>query len=368
MKQKQLLKKALAGIFACAVIVSSTLPMAGQNPSQFPTAITASASSCCSFDQETGVLTLSGNINKAEVQQYKNMAKTVRTVGAIFPADSSEMFRGFKYATSIDLSGANTRKVTNISYMFTGCSKVPSLNLGTFSTVNCTNMRGMFSGCEKIKHLNLNNFSTSRVTDMSEMFWCCHSLEDVDLSSFNTCSVTDMNHMFCACNVLQDIVFWRWNTDKVKNMSEMFSYSVIDYFDIRAFSSTTNVTKMSHMFCDCQNLTEMNLKGLDTSNVTNMEWMFNCCSSLTSLDLSKFNTRKVKKMAYMFSQCLNLRTIYASNQFETLSVTYAPNWKEMFQSCGNLVGGNGTKFDPTKTGRGYARIDKPGQKGYFTEK
>ena len=67
----------------------------------------------------------------------------------------------------------------------------------------------------------------------------------------------------------------------------------------------------------------------------------------------------------MFENCSNLRTIYVGEGWSTAAVV---NSKNMFDNCTSLVGGNGTTFDASHTDKEYARIDKPGQPGYFTEK
>ena len=71
----------------------------------------------------------------------------------------------------------------------------------------------------------------------------------------------------------------------------------------------------------------------------------------------------------MFSNCSSLRTIYVSNKWNLEKVVdfeYSRN--KFFAECKSLVGGNGTKFNSSITGKTYARIDKPGQPGYFTYK
>ena len=39
----------------------------------------------------------------------------------------------------------------------------------------------------------------------------------------------------------------------------------------------------------------------------------------------------------------------------------------MFSLCNSLVGGNGTLFDGDHVDKEYARIDKEGTPGYFTD-
>ena len=71
-------------------------------------------------------------------------------------------------------------------------------------------------------------------------------------------------------------------------------------------------------------------------------------------------------MSYMFYYTANLKTIYASDKFNTANVTDSSN---MFKEATNLVGGSGTKYDSTKTDKTYARIDGgTSNPGYFTAK
>ena len=122
---------------------------------------------------------------------------------------------------------------------------------------------------------------------------------------------------------------------------------------------------MTAMFYGCSGLTTLDLSGWNTANVTYMSNMFYNCSSLSSLDLSAWNTGNVTTMSNMFRGCSSLTTIYAGSGWSTESVTDS-GW--MFDGCTSLVGGNGTEYDASHTDAEYARIDRPGQPGYFTEK
>ena len=51
-----------------------------------------------------------------------------------------------------------------------------------------------------------------------------------------------------------------------------------------------------------------------------MESMFAGCSGLTGLDLSSFYTDQLQFMDKMFYNCSGLKTIYATNNFVTVSV------------------------------------------------
>ena len=89
-------------------------------------------------------------------------------------------------------------------------------------------------------------------------------------------------------------------------------------------------------------------------------------SKLKTIDLSSFNTKNVKYMGSMFENSSNLKTIYASNNFDTSNVTSGSN---IFKGCTSLVGGAGTTYNSGRVIKTYARIDGgTSSPGYFTLK
>ena len=121
---------------------------------------------------------------------------------------------------------------------------------------------------------------------------------------------------------------------------------------------------MSSMFFSSQ-ATTLDLSNFDTSNVSNMSSMFSS-SQATTLDVSNFDTSKVTDMSKMFYNSTKLKTIYASNKFNTDAVTSSI---EMFTHSTNLVGGSGTTYNSSYTDKTYARIDGgTSNPGYFTSK
>ena len=73
-----------------------------------------------------------------------------------------------------------------------------------------------------------------------------------------------------------------------EDCSYLFSSSM---YEIKLSNlDTSNVTNMSHMFYQCNNLEELDLSEFDTSNVTDMSYMFYDCTVLEELDVSNFDT------------------------------------------------------------------------------
>jgi len=221
-------------------------------------------------------------------------------------SDSSYFFEDLTNLQSLDVTGLNTSRVTNMSYMFHRCFKIQSLNLSTFDTSNVINMNGMFMRCRALTNLNISSFDTSRVTNMGNMFNQDYGFTTINLSHFNTSNVRDMNHMFCG---------------------------------------TTS-------------LDEVNITSFDTRNVTDMSYMFQG-SAIKTIDLSSFYNVNANIVG-MFNQAENVITIYVGEQWTTTKLSEI--------NANNIIGGAGTVYSVAD--KNNARLDDPdnGSPGYFTLK
>ena len=57
-------------------------------------------------------------------------------------------------------------------------------------------MKTMFCGCSTLKKLDVSGFNTKLVTDMSNMFLGCKNLKDLDVSNFYFQKEVNTNNMF----------------------------------------------------------------------------------------------------------------------------------------------------------------------------
>ena len=271
----------------------------------------------------------------------------------------SHMFHECVSLESLDLSGFDTGKVTNMSNMFDGCnsknldlssfdtsnvtnmghmfraSKAESIKFGDkFNTENITNMSQMFVDCDA-KELDLRSFDTSNVTNMRLMFHRCRNLTSLDLSSFDAGSAKDMSSMFEECKNLKSIKFGNVNSQNVTDMRRMFVMChSLDGLDLRGFK-TGNVTNMEQMFNQCYSLTELDLSSFDTSNVTNMDCMFLNCHKLKKVNVSSFNTSKVEDFGSLFSECGSLTELDLGN-FDIGSARSEDGVTGLLQRCSSL--------------------------------
>ena len=221
--------------------------------------------------------------------------------------------------------------------------------------------------CENVTKVIFDpSFTDARPTSTCCWFGYMPYLQSITgMSYLNTSEVTDMSFMFQNCNQLTSLDVSNFNTSKVTNMYGMFyECGSLRSLDLSSFN-TSKVTNMACMFESCNNLSNLDLSSFNTSKVTSMGYMFECCDGLRSLDLSSFNTSQVTNMSSMFSNIINLQTIYVGNGWSTAAVTYSD---DMFYNCTSLVGGQGTTYNPSYIDKTYAHIDGgTSNPGYFTD-
>ncbi len=338
------------------------------------------------------------------------------------PTTCSNWFYGGSSITSIVgmSENLNTENVTQAANMFKLCSSLESIDLSRFYTANITRMDYMFQSCSSLTELDLTNFNTSNVTTMQSMFDGCSNLNTILVSDkWSVASLQHSENMFSECGtdaVTQDTreayvvisngtltfkfdnqkpssnayslntgkanVGWntKWNEITKVVFDDSFRYykptTCSNWFyggskitSIEGMSQNLNteaVTQTYSMFKGCSLLSSIDFSHFNTSSIENMESMFQLCSSLTALDLSNFNTSEVTNMQMMFDDCSNLKTIIVGDGWTTDKVNHSTN---MFSDCTNLVGGEGTTYDASKTDKTYAIVDGGSSApGYLTKR
>ena len=321
--------------------------------------------------------------------------------------DSSQMFRqppgstNFKMQT-LDVSGINTSKVTNMNQMFNNTTAL-QINLGSFNTSNVTNMGGMFADAKLLTSLDVTGFDTSNVTNMLGMFSNCQELTELDVSNFDThlvdsfnsmfkqmkkityldlsnfdsSNVRGMTYMFEGDTALVSVDLSSFNTSKVFQMQYMFSYcESLEELDLSNFD-TSNNSHFGAMFQNCRSLRSVNVSSFDMDNNAHLYSMFQNCESLTELDLSSFSVHSWEDIEQMFAGASNLETIYVSDLWDTNGDFNEYRHDSLFRGDTKLVGQEGTTYDAdiynTDDQRVidavYAHIDEgPSNPGYFTYK
>ena len=379
-----------------------------------------------------------GNVTDMSYMFYKCSALTSLDVTNFNTANvknMSYMFSNCSALLSLDVANFNTAKVTDMSYMFSSCVALTSLYLTNFNTEKVTNMGHMFSGCQALTTIFASSkFVTTQVSDSRFMFFNCKKLKgeevctndkatdktyakieggyfsggiprvkyadgtltfflasketlgenEYELNSGKNLPEWVKKHSLGITKVVFDTSFanarptscykWFWWCDKlkqvegIKNLNTKEVTDMVDMFcDCRDLSSldvsgfnTGKVTDMSGMFYECISLKLLDVAKFNTANVKSMSNMFYNCQNLASLNVTNFNTANVTNMQGMFSGCPALTTIYASDKFVTGQVTDGSN---MFSNCINLKGFIDCKNNSDKTDHTYANY----KTGYFTK-
>lgn len=158
--------------------------------------------------------------------------------------------------------------------------------------------------------------------DSSYLFYNFIGMKTVDFqNNFDTINTTNMSLMFCDCLELTILDLSNFDTNNVTDMYGMFWATAmanpmkIETIIFGEKFKTNNVTNMQWMFANCDYLEELDLSTFNTSEVTNMYGMFVGCKSLETLNLCSFNTSKVTNMSGIFERTTNLTVIYVG-----------PNW------------------------------------------
>ena len=148
----------------------------------------------------------------------------------------------------------------------------------------------------------------------------------------------------------QDGSVMLWYTDKDNNslyeisIGSMFAYlDNVSSLDLSGLD-TSNMTSMTHMFYNSSKLVNIDLSEFKTSKLLYFNNMFNGCSSLVNLDLSSFDTSKISNFSNLFKDCTSLKKINLSS-FDTHSATI---FAFTFMNCQSLENLNLSNFNTSK--------------------
>ena len=128
------------------------------------------------------------------------------------------------------------------------------------------------------------------------------------------------------------------------NGSGMFAYlDNVSTLDLSGLD-TSNMTSMTYMFYNSSKLVNIDLSEFKTSKLLYFNNMFNGCSSLVNLDLSSFDTSKISNFSNLFRDCTSLKKINLSS-FDTHSATI---FAFTFMNCQSLENLNLSNFNTSK--------------------
>ena len=184
---------------------------------------------------------------------------------------------------------------------------------------------------EYLEYIDVSGADTHLLTDMSRMFYGSPNLKRiVGLENFDTSHVQSFELMFGWDPQLMDIGdLSKWDVSKVENFNEMF------YFD----KNLTNIGNLDNwdvsqaksfesMFMGTKNLESIgSLKDWQVKNVTDMPGMF-LLSSIVGVDMSNWDVSSLRDVSYMFAY--NYNPHFTNLELPNFSKAKLGNWLHAF--------------------------------------
>ena len=179
--------------------------------------------------------------------------------------------------------------------------------------------------------------------DGSVMLWYTdkdnNSLYEISIGSENGSVEANTNGsgMFAYLDNVSTLDLSGLDTSNMTSMSNMFLNSKsLTNIDVSGFDTSK--------FEGCTNLVNLNLSNFNTTSVTNMNMMFRKCNNLRQLEISGFDTSNVTNMSYMFQNCISLTNL----DFPSFDTSNVINMPAMFQNCRSLISLDLFNFNTSK--------------------
>ena len=244
----------------------------------------------------------------------------------------------------IDLDGIDFSKTEKMDSIFSQDSNVllstsPNLKILHLENINAAKNAEAAFAYTNLRGLDMSKVTFENATSFMHTFYNATSDTDADFSKLKGGNATTTEKMFYKFKGPQNLSLTSLNTSTVTNMKDMF----------RNLAATKSIDASS----------------FNTENVTDMNGMFAAMSYVETIDVSGFNTKNVTDMSMMFQANSWLKTIYGPEEFDKTSLSISTN---MFGGSTHLVGGANWSYSAGSVDATYARIGKPGLRGYFKVK
>ena len=244
----------------------------------------------------------------------------------------------------IDLDGIDFSKTEKMDSIFSQDSNVllstsPNLKILHLENINAAKNAEAAFAYTNLRGLDMSKVTFENATSFMHTFYNATSDTDADFSKLKGGNATTTEKMFYKFKGPQNLSLTSLDTSAVTNMKDMF----------RNLAATKSIDASS----------------FNTENVTDMNGMFAAMSYVETIDVSGFNTKNVTDMSMMFQANSWLKTIYGPEEFDKTSLSISTN---MFGGSTHLVGGANWLYNGANTNATYARIGRPGLRGYFKAK
>ena len=244
----------------------------------------------------------------------------------------------------IDLDGIDFSKTEKMDSIFSQdtnalLSTSPLLKILHLENINAAKNAEAAFAYTNLRGLDMSKVTFENATSFMHTFYKATADDNADFSKLKGSNATTTEKMFLMFRGPLNLSLSSLNTSTVTNMKDMF----------RNLAATKSIDASS----------------FNTENVTDMNGMFAGMPYVETIDVSGFNTKNVTDMSMMFYQNNWLKTIYGPEEFDRTNISLSTN---MFGQCSQLVGDASWSYSAGSVDATYARIGKPGLRGYFKAK
>lgn len=341
-----------------------------------------------------------GYENLEQISGMENLNTSVTT-------DMQDMFSESGKLTSIDLSHMETRYVRSMGGMFMNCESLKELNLFNFNISFLEDVEAMFAGCSNLERIysTINWEMSDQITKSDNMFYGCEKLRggngtlfdpdyvdkryarpdhDGQPGYFTESAEPDEPEAYAAFDELTGTLTYYYDTKRGDHEAtvllplednDFYNAHKDDIVRLLVDPSFHNAPLESskglfHLFAHGSAQIMPSVKKIDgleyinTETMTDLTDLFARLTSIEELDLTVMDLSHVTIASGMFWGCYKLKKIICDEDLSNVT-----DGESMFLWCESLVGGKGTACDGEHyINAEYARLDKPGQPGYFSEK
>lgn len=255
--------------------------------------------------------------------------------------DARIMFHESGFQT-ISFNQTNPSSLKNAMGMFWNSNNLVCLgseSLSNWTLPNLINSSYMFYGDQYLTTINVSNWDMRSAEDISYMVGDC-----VSLVTFNpTWNISDcLNNMQCFmynCPKIVSFDLSKWNVSGVKNCFSAFSkMEALTSFYAPEWSFS-NLEVCNGLFAYDYNLTAVDFGDCAAPVLIDAGGVFFSCPKLTTISVASLVGPTTQNISYFAANCNSLNTLIASN-WDTSSVQYAQAFACDDESLSTLTVGN----------------------------
>lgn len=171
---------------------------------------------------------------------------STRTKGkkVVLNAQSKELFASLSSLRSVDLSMADTSRVTDFGRFFYGCTSLEEADISSFDMGNAVSLRSMFMNCYKLKRVDLGTAKGAGILDTGFMFAGTGELASVDMRGWDLSSVICSTAMFQSTGASEILL-----PDSLSSMGAFF-FNHADAYAGEEFTLPSSICELglAHLF------------------------------------------------------------------------------------------------------------------------